>query len=120
MSAIEPFVCQESFHADNTTSCIRYNKVKRCIKEATEQNLNFFCVDHNSISIGGQGPTPLPTTVNMTVFLCSMDSCPTAAPEKEKKGGKNAAGRVAPDTTSKLTWSGIALLALVASQLLLF
>ncbi|KAG0318754.1 hypothetical protein BGZ99_005480 [Dissophora globulifera] len=123
------FICQESFKADNTTSCLRYPKLKRCVREGTDNHLNFLCVDHNSIAIGGSGPVPLPapTDVNMTVFFCSMDSCPLEAPPdttpKKKKGDQSTAaadGSMATATDRRLTMSGYFVLALVVSQFLLF
>ncbi|KAK3822784.1 MAG: hypothetical protein J3Q66DRAFT_330126 [Benniella sp.] len=119
MSTTPAFVCQESFRADNTTSCIRFEKVKQCIKNGNENHLNFLCVDHDSIAIGGSGPVPPPADVNMTVFLCSVASCPNEAPEKKKKhGDSNSPSSATKDKA--LTWSGFMVLALIASQLVFF
>ncbi|KAF9364659.1 hypothetical protein BGX34_000830 [Mortierella sp. NVP85] len=119
MSTAPAFVCQESFHADNTTSCIRFEKVKQCIKDGNENHLNFLCVDHDSIAIGGSGPVPPPADVNMTVFLCSAASCPNEAPAKKKKhGDSSSSSSLTKDKT--LTWSGFMVLALIASQLVFF
>ncbi|KAG0324185.1 hypothetical protein BG000_002309 [Podila horticola] len=38
-SAAVTWVCQETFHADNTTSCIRYPKLKRCVTEGLASNM---------------------------------------------------------------------------------
>lgn len=116
MSTEPAFVCQESFRADNTTSCIRFEKVKQCVKDGNEQHLNFLCVDHNTIAIGGSGPSPPPADVNMTVFLCTVESCPTEAPaHTKKKDGKKDTSNTTKNKA--LSWSGFMVLALVASQL---
>ncbi|KAF9997741.1 hypothetical protein BGZ65_006690, partial [Modicella reniformis] len=113
------FICQESFRADNTTSCLRYTKLKQCVKDGSEQQLNFYCVDQNTISIGGTGHAPPPGNISMAVFLCSMDSCPTEAPASPgtKKGKKDpgsgaGAGTVAADKKT-MTMSGFFILALL-------
>ncbi|KAI1318945.1 hypothetical protein EDD11_005379 [Mortierella claussenii] len=123
------FVCQESFFANGTTSCLRYSKLKHCIKDGTDNHLNFQCVDHDTISSGGSGPNPLPTNINMTIFLCSMASCPTEAPASGKKGQGNSDGTASNGSTNnaaeskvdgrKLTLSGLLVLMLMVSQLVL-
>ncbi|KAG0367402.1 hypothetical protein BGZ54_003930 [Gamsiella multidivaricata] len=130
MTAVNPtsFICQESFLADNTTSCLRYTKLKRCVKDGNNNHLNFHCVGGNSISIGGSGPSPLPTNINMTVFQCTMESCPNEAPQdgsSKGKGGKkgssgSSSGSGSPNGGDKrLTMSGLLVLALIVSQLVL-
>ncbi|KAF8937077.1 hypothetical protein EDD21DRAFT_439220 [Dissophora ornata] len=136
MSAVNAttFVCQESFHADNTTSCMRYPKLKRCVKDGDDNHLTFYCVGENTIAIGGAGPLPLPTNINMTVYMCTMDSCPIEAPADNstkgsggKKGdnsstggGSTNNGRAATAMDKKLTMSGFLVLALIVSQMVLF
>ncbi|KAF9999131.1 hypothetical protein BGZ80_008874 [Entomortierella chlamydospora] len=116
------FVCQESFTANSTSTCLRYTKLKSCVKHGNENRLNFYCVGENTISIGGSGPVPLPTTFNMTVYNCTMESCPTAAPVKAKSGKKGKGNdATASASTShafknndkKLTLSGLLILALI-------
>ncbi|KAF9094966.1 hypothetical protein BGX27_001333 [Mortierella sp. AM989] len=134
------FICQESFFGNKTstsTSCLRYSKVKHCIKEGNEKRLNFYCVDQNSISIGGSGPSPLPRNITMTVFMCTMESCPQEAPadnttkpdddkdkKKEKKenttvseGNNVGSPSDAIKSDKKMTLSGLFVLALMVSQL---
>ncbi|KAG0270761.1 hypothetical protein BGZ95_001557 [Linnemannia exigua] len=124
------FVCQESFHLDtNTTSCLRYDKIKRCLKEGTENNLAaFLCVGQDSISIGGGGPlNPLPANLTSSVFLCNIGSCPSEAPVKEKdgggkkKGGDNASTNNGSPLVSDrtLSLSGFFVIALVISQIMM-
>ncbi|KAF9354057.1 hypothetical protein BGX26_008132 [Mortierella sp. AD094] len=126
------FICQESFYENNTSSCLRYPKLKRCVDDGTTNHLNFYCVGQDTISIGGSGPSPLPTTFNMTVFNCTMDSCPIEAPAKnstKSDGGKKGNGNNNPSSGStsdafknndkKLTLSGLLVLALMVSQLAL-
>ncbi|KAF9284205.1 hypothetical protein BGZ68_004836 [Mortierella alpina] len=132
MSVANPatFVCQEVFHADNTTSCLRYPKLKRCEKEGKYNNLTFMCVGANTIAIGAFNPKPLPDNIAMAVFQCTTESCPNEASPKEKKGGDtqgassnptNGAGVTAAATlTNKnLSYSSLLVLGLIASQLLL-
>ncbi|KAG0270642.1 hypothetical protein BGZ95_001625 [Linnemannia exigua] len=121
-----PFVCQETFHPGNTTSCLRYEKVKRCIKDGTANNIPFLCVSQDTISIGGGGPvSPLPLNLTSSVFLCNLGACPNAAPAKEgkpdKKGGSasNKASN-SPSTSKSLSLSGVLVLALIVSQAALF
>ncbi|KAG0000267.1 hypothetical protein BGZ80_005067 [Entomortierella chlamydospora] len=126
------FICQESFYENNTSSCMRYSKLKACIKDGTMNHLNFYCVGQDTISIGGSGPSPLPTTFNMTVFNCTMDSCPIEAPAENSTkpaGGKKGNGNNSSSSASKsdafknndkkLTLSGLLVLVLMASQLAL-
>ncbi|KAF9967825.1 hypothetical protein BGZ70_008053 [Mortierella alpina] len=131
MSVANPanFVCQETFHADNTTSCLRYPKLKRCEKEGKKNNLTFLCVGANTIAIGASNPKPLPDKIAMSVYQCTMESCPTEAPAKEKKGGGDTTG-ASPSTTEgsntaaasmtnrNLSYSALFVLGLIASQLL--
>ncbi|KAK3838910.1 MAG: hypothetical protein J3R72DRAFT_492783 [Linnemannia gamsii] len=126
------FVCQESFHPEtNTTSCIRYEKIKRCLKEGTENNIAFLCVGQDSISIGGGGPlNPMPLNLTSSVFLCNIGSCPTEAPAKEKdgnggkkKGGDSGASASTSGGSSSvsertLSLSGFLVIALVVSQIM--
>ncbi|KAF9981471.1 hypothetical protein BGZ75_007266 [Mortierella antarctica] len=129
MSVANPanFVCQETFHSDNTTSCLRFPKLKRCEKEGKKNNLTFLCVGANTIAIGASNPKPLPDKIAMSVFQCTMESCPNEAPAKEKKGdGKkgassnsnSGAGVAATLTNKNLSYSVLFVLGLIASQLL--
>ncbi|KAF9212618.1 hypothetical protein BGZ59_006520 [Podila verticillata] len=114
------WVCQESFHPGNTTSCIRYPKLKRCVKEGLANNLTFLCVDHDSISVGGSGPVPLPA--NITAFQCSVTSCPQEAPAKEpsdKKKTKNAAAGSKAKGREAVRWAGVLVLAMLVSPMVL-
>ncbi|KAG0201413.1 hypothetical protein BGX28_005770 [Mortierella sp. GBA30] len=131
MSAVNStsFICQESFLPDNTTSCLRFDTPKRCEKHGLANNLTFLCVASNTISIGPYGPKPLPTTFNTTVYECTLDSCPNEAPAKNdtgkggKKGGStgssSGADVAATLADKKLTYSGLLVLGLIASQMLL-
>ncbi|KAF8943924.1 hypothetical protein BGZ47_004888 [Haplosporangium gracile] len=122
-----PFVCLETFRPDNTTSCLRYEKVKRCIKDGTANNIPFLCVGQDTISIGGGGPiNPLPLDLKSSVFLCNLSACPNAAPAKEstkpdKKGSSNNSN--APSSASSvksISLSGVFVLALIVSQAAMF
>lgn len=130
-----PFVCLETFRPGNTTSCLRYDKVKRCIKEGTANNIPFLCVGQDTISIGGGGPVnPLPLNLTSRVVLCNLAACPNAAPAKEsskpdKKGSSDNstapsnAPSNAPSSASSvksISLSGVFVLALVISQAVLF
>ncbi|KAG0373119.1 hypothetical protein BGX24_012111 [Mortierella sp. AD032] len=123
-----PFVCLETFRPDNTTSCLRYEKVKRCIKDGTANNIPFLCVGQDTISIGGGGPAhPLPLNLTSSVFLCSLGACPDAAPAKEpkpdKKGGSASSHNNASNgisTSKSLSLSGVLVIALIISQAALF
>ncbi|KAF9285978.1 hypothetical protein BGZ88_009302 [Linnemannia elongata] len=122
-----PFVCLETFRPDNTTSCLRYDKVKRCIKEGTANNVPFLCVGQDTISIGGGGPiNPLPLNLSSSVFLCNMAACPNAAPATEsskpgKKGSSDSSNTPSSASSVKsISLSGVFVLALVISQAVLF
>ncbi|KAF9907082.1 hypothetical protein EC991_011300 [Linnemannia zychae] len=124
-----PFVCLETFRPDNTTSCLRYEKVKRCIKDGTANNVPFLCVGQDTISIGGGGPiSPLPLNLTSSVFLCNLGACPNAAPAKEsnksdKKGGSaNSNNNVSFGATSfkPFSLSSVFVLTLIISQAILF
>ncbi|CAO3568966.1 unnamed protein product [Mortierella alpina] len=130
MSVANPanFVCQETFHSDNTTSCLRYPKLKQCEKEGKNNNLTFLCVGANTIAIGASNPKPLPDNIAMSVYQCTMESCPTEAPTKEKKGGdtkgaspstSDGSNKAATLTNKNLSYSALFVLGLIASQLLL-
>ncbi|KAF9952460.1 hypothetical protein BGZ72_006272 [Mortierella alpina] len=130
MSVANPatFVCQESFHPDNTTSCLRFPKLKRCEKEGIKNNLTFLCVGANTIAIGASNPKPLPDKIAMSVFQCNMESCPNEAPPKEKKGGdkkgagsntSSGAGVAATLTDKNLSYSALFVLGLIVSQLVI-
>ncbi|KAF9904652.1 hypothetical protein EC991_002526 [Linnemannia zychae] len=129
------FVCQESFlPATNTTTCLRYDKLKRCLKEGTENNLTaFLCVGQDSISIGGGGPlSPIPLNLTSSVFLCNLASCPNEAPPKVKDGdgGKKHGGKSGGNASTNngsslvsektLSLSGFFVIALVVSHMMLF
>ncbi|KAG0261504.1 hypothetical protein BG011_000968 [Mortierella polycephala] len=131
--SLSAFVCQESWAADGTASCLRFSDLKYCKKDAESKNLNFYCVDENTISIGGKGPKPLPSKLNMTVYMCNQDSCPNEAPpkpakdekeDKKDKDNSNAGGSGTPTSAAvvdkKTTLSGLFVLGLIASQMLLF
>ncbi|KAG0354302.1 hypothetical protein BG005_006582 [Podila minutissima] len=113
------WVCQESFRADNTTSCIRYPKLKRCVKEGLANNLTFLCVDHDSIAVGGSGPVPLPAGI--VPFQCTVASCPQEAPEKEpkEKKQKSAASAGARSQESVIRWVGVMVLAMAVAPMML-
>ncbi|KAG0309426.1 hypothetical protein BGZ97_013078 [Linnemannia gamsii] len=128
------FVCQESFHlGTNTTACLRFDKLKRCLKDGTDNNLTaFLCVDQDTISIGGGGPqTPLPLNLTSSVFMCNLANCPTAAPVKNTTGngggGKNnnggetgkPNGSTALYSERTLSLSGFFVIALLASQIMM-
>ncbi|KAF9338306.1 hypothetical protein BGZ91_008935 [Linnemannia elongata] len=122
-----PFVCLETFRPDNTTSCLRYDKVKRCINEGTANNVPFLCVGQDTISIGGGGPiNPLPLNLSSSVFLCNMTACPNAAPATEsskpgKKGSSDSSNTPSSASSVKsISLSGVFVLALVISQAVLF
>ncbi|KAG0053361.1 hypothetical protein BGZ83_001255 [Gryganskiella cystojenkinii] len=115
------WVCQESFHADNTTSCLRYPKLKRCVTEGLASNLTFLCVDHDSIAVGGSGPVPLPA--NITAFMCTLTSCPQEAPAKEPsakppKSTSTSAG-VKSKSSETVRWAGVLVLTMLVSQMVL-
>ncbi|GJJ78472.1 hypothetical protein EMPS_10831 [Entomortierella parvispora] len=112
------FVCQESFAANNATSCLRYTKLKKCIKHGQENHLNFLCVGANTISIGGS-TVPAPSNLTMTPFMCTLESCPTAAPHSKKKHS-GAKKQSLQSTSVGMTLPGIFVLALVVSQLAFF
>ncbi|KAF9282909.1 hypothetical protein BGZ88_010786 [Linnemannia elongata] len=120
------WVCQETFHADNTTSCLRYPKVKRCITEGQASNQTFLCVNHDSISVGGSGPVPLPAGISP--FMCTMTSCPLEAPAKEKptptNNGNNGSGNgksaaMGLRSTETVKWTGILVLAMLVAPMVL-
>ncbi|KAG0294381.1 hypothetical protein BGZ96_001293 [Linnemannia gamsii] len=121
-----PFVCLETFRPDNTTSCLRYEKVKRCIKEGIANNIPFLCVAQDTISIGGGGPmNPVPLDLKSGVFLCNLSVCPNAAPDKEGKPGKkgssgNANAPSSASSVKSISLSGVFVLALIVSQAVLF
>ncbi|KAF9133370.1 hypothetical protein BGX30_012309 [Mortierella sp. GBA39] len=124
MNTTAPFVCLETFRPDNTTSCMRYDKVKRCVKEGTANNIPFLCVAQDTISIGGGGPAiPVPLNLTSSVFLCNQAACPNAAPAKEstkpKKGSSESTTSTASSVKS-ISLSGVFVLALVISQAILF
>ncbi|KAG0199350.1 hypothetical protein BGX33_011714 [Mortierella sp. NVP41] len=134
-TAATPFVCQETFRLDNTTSCMRYDKVKRCMNEGTASNIPFLCVAQDTISIGGGGPmNKLPLNLTSSVFLCNLGACPNAAPAKEPKPNKknskgdgnikNSNNRNAtnngPSSFESLSLSGVFVLALIVSQIVLY
>jgi len=112
------FVCQESFQANNATSCLRYTTLKKCIKHGQEYHLDYLCVGANTISIGGS-TVPAPANLTMTPFMCTLDSCSTEAPHSDKKhnGGKK---KSLGSTSTGVTLPGILVLALVVSQLAFF
>ncbi|KAF9160825.1 hypothetical protein BGX21_002138 [Mortierella sp. AD011] len=121
-NATTGFVCQEAFTANSTSTCLRYTKLKTCVKDGNKNHLNFYCVGENTISIGGSSPAPQPNTFNMTVYNCTMESCPTAAPvkpKKTKKGKGNDAtasaskSHAVKNNNKKLTLSGLLILALI-------
>ena len=132
------FVCLETFRPGNATSCLRYEHVKRCIKEGTANNIPFLCVGQDTISIGGGGPLdPLPRNLTTSVFLCDLTACPNAAPPEEpkpdKKGSpKNSTGNSTNNSTDNSTTlssassvksislSGVFILILVITQVVLF
>ncbi|KAF9428397.1 hypothetical protein BGZ94_002537 [Podila epigama] len=115
------WVCQEKFLPNNTTSCMRYPKIKRCVKEGLASGQTFLCVDHDSISVGGSGPTPLPEGI--VPFLCSVDSCPQEAPAKPKSEMKK--DKETSNTTNaaachdSVRWSGVFVLAMVMVPMVL-
>ncbi|KAH7054725.1 hypothetical protein BKA57DRAFT_452038 [Linnemannia elongata] len=120
------WVCQETFHADNTTSCLRYPKVKRCITEGQTSNQTFLCVDHDSISVGGSGPVPLPAGISP--FMCTMTSCPLEAPAKEKPtptnngnngSGNGKSGAMGLRSTETVKWTGVLVLAMLVVPMVL-
>ncbi|KAG0025768.1 hypothetical protein BGZ81_006856 [Podila clonocystis] len=111
------WVCQESFHPDNTTSCIRYPKLKRCVKEGLANNLTFLCVDHDSIAVGGSGPVPLPAGI--VPFQCTVAACPQEAPEKEPKEKTHKNAAEARSHGSAVRWAGVMVLAMVVAPMVL-
>ncbi|KAG9067109.1 hypothetical protein KI688_011890 [Linnemannia hyalina] len=124
-TTVTPFVCLETFRPDNTTSCLRYDKVKRCVKEGTANNIPFLCVGQDTISIGGGGPVnPVPLNLTSSVFLCNLAACPNAAPAKEakpdKKGSSNTSNTSTASSVKSISLSGVFVLALVISQAILF
>ncbi|KAF9193035.1 hypothetical protein BGZ51_004268 [Haplosporangium sp. Z 767] len=132
--SLSAFICQESWAADGTASCTRFSDLKYCEKDAESKNLNFYCVDENTISIGAKGPKPLPSNINMTVYMCNKEACPNEAPPKPAKDDSKKDKDKNKDTSStggsstpasaavvdkKVTLSGVFVLALIASQMLL-
>ncbi|KAG0055379.1 hypothetical protein BGZ83_008771 [Gryganskiella cystojenkinii] len=115
----EAFICQETFLANNATSCLRYTKLKHCVKDGQEMRGNFLCVGANTISVGGS-VQPLPANLTLTPFMCTMDSCPTQAPEKEKKKDKSNSTGSSVVSEKTMTLSGALVLALVLSQMMMF
>lgn len=125
------FVCQESFQANNVTSCLRYTKLKKCVKDGQANHLNYLCVDANSIAVGGT-VTPPPANLTLTPFMCTLASCPNAAPDDNstksgsggggKKNGTSTTSAGTRGTISEKTWSlsGALVLALLVSQMVLF
>ncbi|GJJ71541.1 hypothetical protein EMPS_03891 [Entomortierella parvispora] len=126
------FICQESFQPNNVTSCLRYTKLKKCVKDGQANHLNFLCVDANSIAVGGS-VTPAPANMTLTPFMCTLESCPTQAPESNStKGsgdggkknstsnGKSAGTRASTVSEKTLTLSGALVLALLVSQMVIF
>ncbi|KAG0347587.1 hypothetical protein BG004_007421 [Podila humilis] len=112
------WVCQETFHPDNTTSCIRYPKLKRCVNEGLASNMTFMCVDHNSISVGGSGPVPLPAGI--TPFMCTTEACPQEAPAKEKKHKSGATGgSMSARGEGAVRWIGVVMLAILVLPMVL-
>ncbi|KAF8946986.1 hypothetical protein BGZ47_010647 [Haplosporangium gracile] len=120
------WVCQETFHANNTSSCLRYPKVKRCITEGQASNQTFLCVGHDSISVGGSGPVPLPAGI--TPFMCTMTSCPQEAPAKEKptpsntgnnSSGNGKSGAMGLRSTETVKWAGVLVLAMMVAPMVL-
>ncbi|KAG0309494.1 hypothetical protein BGZ97_013056 [Linnemannia gamsii] len=117
-----PFVCLETFHPDNTTSCMRYEKVKHCIQDGAASNIPFLCVGQDTISIGGGGPLkPLPLNLTSSVFLCNLSVCPNASPAKESKPGKKGSSdNSSASSVKSISLSGVFVLALIVSQAVLF
>ncbi|KAF9310674.1 hypothetical protein BG003_008295 [Podila horticola] len=115
------WVCQETFHADNTTSCIRYPKLKRCVTEGLASNMTFLCVDHDSISVGGSGPVPLPAGI--VPFQCTAAACTQEAPAKDPstKGQGQGQGQKSAGSRSQgsVRWTGVMMLAMVVAPMML-
>ncbi|KAK3834062.1 MAG: hypothetical protein J3R72DRAFT_477901 [Linnemannia gamsii] len=112
------FVCLESFRADNTTSCRRYPTTNQCQEAGNAKGLHYLCVvPTTTIVAGGPFPANLPYNVTKTVFLCSATSCPDGINlQSVQVKGDSSSGAM---TDKKLSISGLFVLTLVVSQLVL-
>jgi len=115
------YFCQESFQLNNISSCLRYTDLVKCSADGQANHLNYICVDKDSVGVSAYS-TPQPNPLTGNPFYCSLESCPNVAPDNNvTTNTSTSAGTKASAMSEKtLTLSGALILALLASQMVLF